>query len=163
MPMPLEGIRVVDWTIFQQGPVGTAMLGDLGAEVIKIEELGKGDPARGLVGVAGLNANLPGGRTYYFEVNNRNKKSLALDLKNPQARQVVYRLVESSDVFVKNFRQGVAERLGLDYDTLVKYNPRLIYASATGYGPEGPESHRPSLDPVGLARTGFLELFGSRE
>jgi crotonobetainyl-CoA:carnitine CoA-transferase CaiB-like acyl-CoA transferase len=161
MPMPLDGIRVVDWTIFQQGPVASSMLGDLGAEVIKIEELGKGDPARGLAGVAGLNAGLPGGRTYYFEVHNRNKKSVALDLKKPRSRELIYRLVERSDVFVQNFRQGVAERLGLDYDTLVKHNPKLIYASATGYGPEGPESHRPSLDPVGLARTGFLELFGS--
>ncbi len=161
MPMPLDGIRVVDWTIFQQGPVASAMLGDLGAEVIKIEELGVGDPARGLSGMAGLNANLPGGMSYYFEVHNRNKKSIALDMKKPKSLELMYRLVEKSDVFVQNFRKGVAERLGLGYDTLVKHNPKLIYASATGYGPEGPESHRPSLDPVGLARTGFLDLFGS--
>lgn len=153
-PMPLQGIRVIDWTIFQQGPVVTAMLGDLGAEVIKIEERGRGDPGRGLSTVLGL--SLPRDRNYYFEANNRNKKSISLDLRKPQAREIVYRLVEKSDVFVQNFRKGVAERLGLDYETLSKYNPRLIYASATGYGPEGPESHRPSLDPVGLARAGFM-------
>jgi len=161
--MPLEGIRVVDWTIFQQGPVVTAMLGDLGAEVIKIEERGRGDPGRGIAGVMGLSPKLPGGRNYYFEANNRNKKSIALDLKKPQAREIVYRLVEKSDVFVQNFRKGVAERLGLDYETLSRYNPRLIYASATGYGPEGPESHRPSLDPVGLARAGFMDAAAPAE
>ena len=163
MAMPLDGIRVVDWTIFQQGPVASAMLGDMGAEVIKIEELGVGDPVRGISGIAGINATLPGGKSYNFEVNNRNKKSVAIDMKNPQAKAVLYRLVEQSDVFVQNFRQGVPERLGMGYDTLVNYNPKIIYASASGYGSEGPESHRPSLDPVGMARTGFLELFGSLE
>ncbi|MDP6511177.1 MAG: CoA transferase, partial [Dehalococcoidia bacterium] len=134
MAMPLDGIRVVDWTIFQQGPVASAMLGDMGAEVIKIEELGVGDPVRGISGIAGINATLPGGKSYNFEVNNRNKKSVAINMKNPQAKEVLYRLVEQSDVFVQNFRQGVPERLGMGYDTLVNYNPKIIYASASGYG-----------------------------
>ena len=157
MPMPLEGIRVIDWTIYQQGPVASAMLGDLGAEVIKIEEPQRGDPGRGMAGVMGISTNLPGGKNYYFETNNRNKKGITLDLKKPRALEIVRRLVERADVFVHNFRQGVEERLGVDYQTLCRYNPRLIYAVASGYGPQGPESRRPSVDPVGLARTGFME------
>src|SRR3989304_2679034 len=157
MPMPLEGIRVIDWTIYQQGPVASAMLGDLGAEVIKIEEPQRGDPGRGMAGVMGISTNLPGGKNYYFETNNRNKKGITLDLKKPRALEIVQRLVERSDVFVHNFRQGVEERLGVDYQSLCRYNPRLIYAVASGYGPQGPESRRPSVDPVGLARTGFME------
>lgn len=156
MAMPLEGVRIIDWTIFQQGPVATAMLGDLGAEVIKIEERERGDPGRGMAGTMGYSTLLPGGRNHYFETNNRNKKGITLDLRNPKAVEVVYRLVEKSDVFVQNFRKGVAERLGLDYESLRKHNPKLIYAQASGYGPDGPESARPSLDPVGLARAGFM-------
>src|SRR5574340_305998 len=108
MPMPLEGIRVIDWTIFQQGPVCTAMLGDLGAEVIKIEEREGGDPGRGVTRISGIDmADRP---NFYFEANNRNKRSITLDLKKPAAREIVYQLVAKSDVFVQNFRQGVAAR-----------------------------------------------------
>lgn len=156
MPAPLEGIRVIDWTIFQQGPVATSMLGDLGAEVIKIEERGEGDPGRGMTRTFGRTALIGEGRNYYYETNNRNKKGIALDLKKEKAREVIYKLVEKADVFVTNFRKGVPERLGLDYETLRKYNPKLIYAIASGYGPDGPESHRPSLDHIGLARTGMM-------
>lgn len=153
---PLDGMRVVDWTIFQQGPVAASMLGDLGAEVIKIEELGKGDPGRGLRTMTDATTALARQANFYFETNNRNKKSLVLDLKKPGAKEIIYRLVERSDIFVQNFRPGVAERLGLDYDTLSKLNPRLIYAQGSGYGILGPESTRPALDPVGLARSGFM-------
>ena len=137
MARPLDGIRVLDWTIFQQGPVATMMLGDLGAEVIKIEERVGGDPGRGVMQIAGSKT---GGtkRNYYFEANNRQKKSLTLNLKKPEAREIVYQLVKQSDVFVQNFRKGVAAKLGVDYPTLSRHNPRLIYASATGYGPNGP-------------------------
>jgi crotonobetainyl-CoA:carnitine CoA-transferase CaiB-like acyl-CoA transferase len=158
MPMPLEGIRVIDWTIWQQGPVCSAMLGDLGAEVIKIEERERGDPGRGMLKMSGVSlADRP---NFYFEANNRNKKSMTLDLKKPAAREIVYQLVAQADVFVQNFRLGVAERLGLDYDTLRRHNPRLIYASATGYGPEGPEAADPSFDQLGLARSGIMLAVG---
>lgn len=158
MSAPLEGIRIIDWTIWQQGPVATAMLGDLGAEVIKIEERERGDPGRGLIS-GGSGAVSPNG--FYFEANNRHKKSLALNLKHPHAREVVYRLVKHSDVFVQNFRKGVAARLGLDYQALSAHNPRLICASASGYGPEGPESHKPSFDYLGQARSGVMRAIGA--
>ena len=156
--LPLDGIRVIDWTIWQQGPVATAMLGDLGAEVIKIEERVGGDPGRGILRAAGADT---GSRpNWYFEANNRNKKSLTLDLKQDAAREIVHKLVARSDVFVQNFRKGVAARLGLDYETLRAINPRLIYASATGYGPEGPDSADPSFDQLGLARSGIMNAVG---
>ena len=158
MPMPLEGIRVLDWTIWQQGPVAAAMLGDLGAEVIKIEERVGGDPGRGMLRAAGL--DLSGRPNFYFEANNRNKKSLTVDLKKPAGVEIVQRLAEHADVFVQNFRKGVAARLGLDAATLRARNPRLIYASATGYGPEGPDSGAPSFDYLGLARSGLMLASG---
>jgi crotonobetainyl-CoA:carnitine CoA-transferase CaiB-like acyl-CoA transferase len=156
MPMPLEGLRVLDWTIWQQGPVCSAMLGDLGADVIKLEARDGGDPGRGLVSIGGANAR----PNFYFEANNRNKKSLTLDLKHPEAREIVYELAAKSDVFVQNFRKGVADRLGLGANELRSRNPRLIYANATGYGPEGPESGDPSFDHLGLARSGIMFAAG---
>ena len=158
MVKPLEGIRVLDWTIWQQGPVSTMMLGDLGAEVIKIEERVGGDPGRGVMSIGGT--GMSGQRNYYFEANNKHKKSLTLDLKKPEAKQIVYKLIESSDVFVQNFRKGVAARLSLDYQTLSGYNPSLIYASASGYGPIGPDSGEPSFDAMGLARSGIMNAIG---
>jgi crotonobetainyl-CoA:carnitine CoA-transferase CaiB-like acyl-CoA transferase len=156
--MPLEGYRVLDWTIWQQGPVCSTMLADLGAEVIKIEERVGGDPGRGMLKISGI--DLGDRPNFYFEANNRNKKSITLDLKRPQAREIVYQLVAKSDVFVQNFRKGVAGRLGLDYQTLRRHNERLIYATATGYGPEGPESGAPSFDQLGLARSGIMLAAG---
>ncbi|HVA81464.1 MAG TPA: CoA transferase, partial [Candidatus Binataceae bacterium] len=131
MKGPLTGIRIIDWTIWQQGPVATQMLADLGAEVIKIEERDKGDPGRGIAVVAGASTG-KSGRNFYFEANNKHKQSIALDLKRPEAREIVYRLAAKSDVFVQNFRKGVAARLGLDYPALRAHNQRLIYASASG-------------------------------
>jgi crotonobetainyl-CoA:carnitine CoA-transferase CaiB-like acyl-CoA transferase len=157
-PLPLEGYRIIDWTIWQQGPVSTAMLADLGAEVIKIEEREGGDPGRGILAMSGV--DLSDRPNFYFEANNRNKQSLTLDLKQPEAKQIVYELVAKSDVFVQNFRKGVAERLGLDYATLRQHNDKLIYGNATGYGPEGPESADPSFDQLGLARSGIMLAAG---
>lgn len=160
MKGPLEGIRVIDWTIWQQGPVATVLLADLGAEVIKLEERDKGDPGRAIVAVAGGPTGRSG-RNFYFEANNRHKKSIALDLKRPGAREIVYKLAARSDVFVQNFRKGVAARLGLDSAQLRKFNPRLIYASASGYGPEGPDSGEPSFDYLGQARSGIMNAVGA--
>lgn len=158
MVMPLDGIRVLDWTIWQQGPICSSMLGDLGAEVIKIEQRGSGDPGRYLGAVGGTTAqDRP---NWYFEANNRNKKSITLDLKRPEAVEVVLDLARNSDVFVQNFRHGVADRLGIGYDALKEVNPKLIYASATGYGPEGPERAEPSFDHLGLARSGIMYAAG---
>ncbi len=158
MPMPLEGVRVLDWTIWQQGPVCSAILGDLGADVIKIEERVGGDPGRGMLKLAGL--DMSDRPNFYFSANNRNKRGITLDLKKPEAREIVYRLAEKSDVFVQNFRTGVAERLGIGYADLKKRNPKLIYASANGYGPKGPDADSPSYDYLGQARSGVMMAAG---
>jgi len=160
MSGPLDGIRIIDWTIWQQGPVATQMLADLGAEVIKIEERERGDPGRGITAVAG-SSTVKSGRNYYFEANNKHKKSIALNLKEPAAREIVHRLAARSDVFVQNFRKGVAKRLGLGYADLAAHNPRIIYASASGYGPEGPDSGEPSFDYLGQARSGIMNAVGT--
>jgi len=160
MKGPLDGIRIIDWTIWQQGPVATQMLADLGAEVIKIEERERGDPGRGIMAIAG-SGTVKGGRNYYFEANNKHKKSIALDLKRPEALEIAHRLAAKSDVFVQNFRKGVAARLGLGYPELATHNPRIIYASASGYGPEGPDSGEPSFDYLGQARSGIMNAVGT--
>ncbi len=154
----LDGIRILDWTIWQQGPVSTAMLADLGAEVIKLEERESGDPGRGVVRIGGV--DVEDRINFYFEANNRHKKSITLDLKKAEAREIVYQLVEKSDVFVQNYRKGVAARLGLDYPTLKQHNPKIIYANAGGYGPRGPDSAEPSFDLLGQARSGIMNAMG---
>jgi crotonobetainyl-CoA:carnitine CoA-transferase CaiB-like acyl-CoA transferase len=158
MPLPLEGIRVLDWTIWQQGPVASMMLADLGADVIKIEERTGGDPGRGVLRASGIDLSaLP---NFYFEAHNRGKRSLTLDLKQPEAREIVHRLAEKADVFIQNFRPGAAERAGLDYASLRSRNPRLIYASGSGFGRRGPDAQRPCMDYLGLARSGIMNAVG---
>jgi len=158
MPRPLEGIRVVDWTIWQQGPVASMMLADLGADVIKLEGRDGGDPGRGVLKASGADlSKLP---NFYFEAHNRGKRSLTLDLKKPEARGIVARLVAKSDVFVQNFRPGAAERLGLDYASLRPHNEKLIYASGSGFGRQGPDARRPCMDYLGLARSGIMFAVG---
>jgi crotonobetainyl-CoA:carnitine CoA-transferase CaiB-like acyl-CoA transferase len=158
MDAPLKGIRVIDWTIWQQGPVATAMLADMGAEVIKIEERDKGDPGRAIFAVAGAAATAASGHNFYFEANNRHKQSLTLDLRKPEALEIVYRLAAKSDVFVQNFRKGVADRMGLGYKDLNTHNPKLIYASSSGYGPRGPDSGEPSFDILAQSRSGIMSI-----
>ncbi len=152
---PLQGIRVLDMTMWQFGPMCAAMMGDMGADVIKIESL-DGDAGRGLWRASTLNMDLGEGRNAYFESCNRNKRGIAVNLKTDAGRQVVYKLVKNTDVFVQNYRKGVAERLGVGYETLREINPMLVYGSATGYGPEGPDSHLPSFDGCGQARGGLM-------
>ena len=151
---PLSGMRVIDWTMWQFGPVSTMMLADLGADVIKIESL-DGDHGRQFASVAGV-ANKLEGTSTYFESLNRNKRGIALDLKHPKGLEVMLNLVDKSDIFVENFRQGVAERLGLGYDDLKERKPDIIYASATGYGPKGDDSGKPAFALTGEARAGSL-------
>lgn len=155
MARPLDGIRVLEWTIFQQGPVAGMMLADMGADVIKIEDRVTGDPARGMMKLLGAMANIAG-RNAYFEFNNRGKRSLTLDLRKPQARELLYKLVEKSDVFLHNHRRDFAAKLELDYDHLSKVNPKLIYATASGWGPKGPEASEGSFDYTGQAKAGFM-------
>ncbi len=158
MKMPLEGYRVIEWAVFQQGPLAGSLLGDLGAEVIKVEERTSGDPQRGMQkkqGSVGNNA-LMTVRNFYFEHANRNKKSFTLDVTKPKGKEIIYKLVEKSDVFLQNYRKRVSKRLGLDYATLFKYNPKLIYATASSWGRDGPDAERPSYDMTALARAGLL-------
>ena len=155
MPAALEGIRVLDMTIWQQGTAASAMLADLGADVIKIEEPATGDPGRRLWLV-----EQAGGLSAYFQALNRGKRSISLDLKRPEARNVVLRLARTADVFVTNFRPGVCERLGLGYEALSKENPGIVYARGSGYGSKGPEAQDGSFDILGQARGGLMSVTG---
>ena len=158
-PQALQGIKVIDWTIWQFGPVAATMLGDLGAEVIKIESL-DGDPGRAVFSASGVDRSLPAGRNAYFEANHRNKRSIALDLKQPEGVEIARKMAADADVFIQNFRKGVAERLGLGYETLRESNPTLIYASGSGYGPLGPDAESPALDAAAQARSGLMFATG---
>ncbi|MEW6034851.1 MAG: CoA transferase, partial [Chloroflexota bacterium] len=155
MAQALEGIRVLDFTIWQQGPVATTALADMGAEVVKIEERVGGDPGRGLVWRGDQTA-----LATYFECHNRNKKGISLDVRKEQGREVIYRLAKNADVFVQNFRPGVVERLKIDYPTLSALNPRLVYASATGWGSKGDEVRKPAFDVLAQGRGGMLSVTG---
>ena len=152
---PLKGVRVLDWTMWQFGPMAGAMMGDMGADVIKIEAL-DGDAGRALSRASTITPTLPGGRNAYFEANNRNKRGIAVNLKTAEGREIVHELVKTADVFIENFRKGVAERLGVGYEDLRVINPMLVYGSATGYGPNGPDSALPSFDGCGQARGGLM-------
>lgn len=146
---PLDGIRVLDFTRWQQGPWATVMLGDMGAEIIKLEERTNGDLGRAL-------GRQPDGFCAYFEAFDRNKKSITVDVRRAEGKEIVFKLVETVDVVAHNFRPGVMDRLGLGYDTLKALNPRLIYGSASGFGPKGPLAGRPSFDVIGQAMGGTM-------
>ena len=154
-PSPLQGVKVIDWTIWQFGPVAATMLGDLGADVVKIESL-DGDPGRAVFSASGVDRSLPAGRNAYFEANHRNKRGMALNLKTPEGAAIAREMAAGADVFIQNFRKGVAERLGLGYETLREINPRLIYASGSGYGTLGPDAESPALDAAAQARSGLM-------
>ena len=131
MNLPLEGIRVLDCGIYHAGPGGPAILGDLGAEVIKIEQPLVGDPIRQAAHIGSIHFELPGNRNLFFEGANRNKKSVTVDLTSPKGQAVVHRLVQKADVFLTNLRRPVVEKMNISYATLHQVNPRLIYASVS--------------------------------
>jgi crotonobetainyl-CoA:carnitine CoA-transferase CaiB-like acyl-CoA transferase len=162
MSMILEGIRVVELALLQIGPYPSAMLGSLGAEVLKVEEPGVGDAMRGLTTMLGISMQTPDGRSITFEDGNYNKKGIALDLKKPQGKEILYKLIEKSDVFVTNYRESALKRMGVDYETLRKYNPRLIYAYASGFGTKGPDKDLPAIDLIGQARSGIMMQSGEQ-
>lgn len=161
MAGPLDGVKVVEITMFQQGPVAGMRLGDLGADVIKIEAK-TGDPGRGFMKIIGAMAGLKG-RNYYFEHNNRNKRSLVLDLKNEKGLDVFYKLIERADVFLNNMSIGAPKRMGIGPDELLKRNPRLIYAQASGWGRKGPDANELSFDYTGIARSGLMMSCGEKD
>jgi len=161
MAGPLDGIKVVEITVFQQGPVAGMRLGDLGAAVIKVEPK-TGDPARGFMRIIGVDTGLKG-RNYYFESNNRNKRSIALDLKAEKGKGIFFELIKQADVFVTNMSIEAPKRMGIDYETLSAINPRLIYAHASGWGRKGPDANDLSFDYTGLGRAGTMMMCGERD
>ena len=143
-----SGVRILDFSRYQQGPFATVLLSDMGAEVIKVEEPG-GEPGRGM----GLG---PDGFSAYFEAHNRGKKSLVLNLAHEAAREVVRRLTPTCDVVLENFRPGVMERMGFDYESLRRLKPDIILASGSAWGRRGPWAGRPGYDHVGQALSGVM-------
>lgn len=154
--LPLTGLVVVDLCQFLSGPYATLRLQDLGARVIKIERPDGGDLSRRLY----LSDTEIGGDSTLFHAINRSKESLALDLKNPADIAALKKLLGQADVMLQNFRPGVIERLGLDYEAVKAINPRLVYGSITGYGSEGPWVQRPGQDLLAQARSGVMWLNG---
>ena len=151
---PLRGVRVIDLTRIIVGPFCTLQLADLGAEVIKIERPGHGDDTRHMKPPA------QGGEAHFYLAFNRNKKSVAIDLKAKEGRALINNLLKEAHVVIENFRPGVTKRLGLDYDSIKDRHPHLIYCSISSYGQTGMMSHRPGLDPVLQAEMGLMSLNG---
>ena len=152
----LDGVRVLDLSRVMSGPFCTAMMADLGAEVIKIEMPGSGDDSRHF-------GPFVEDESAYFMLLNRGKKSVTLDLKSDRGRALLKALVAYCDVVIENFRPGVAERLGLHYDALKDVNPTLIYASISGFGQEGPMADRPAYDLIVQAMSGLMHITGQRD
>jgi len=150
---PLSGVRVLDLTRVLAGPFCSLILGDMGAEVIKIEEPGKGDDTRRW-------PPFVGGEATYFMAVNRNKRSVTLNLKAPEGLAILKRLVARSDVLIENFRPGTMERLGLGYRTLARGHSRLVYCSISGFGESGPEAHRAGYDLIVQGESGVMDLTG---
>ena len=151
---PLHGVKVVACSTAQAGTVPYALMADLGAEVIKIEVPGKGDNSR-------TSSIFPGLPSTYFETNNRGVKSVTLNLKSPEAREILYKLVARADIFGQNFRPGAAEKNGYGYEDLKKVNPKLVYVSMSGYGPKGPHAKLPGTDSMAQALGGIAEAYST--
>jgi crotonobetainyl-CoA:carnitine CoA-transferase CaiB-like acyl-CoA transferase len=153
LPTALDGIRIADFSHFIAGPMCTMILGDLGAEVIKIENAARGDDFRGF-------RPFVGGESAPYLWTNRNKRGIALDLTTAAAREIAVDLIRTADVVVENFSKGVMEKFGLGYEAMRLINPRLIYCSMSAYGRDGAMSDRLGFDPVVQAETGFMSLNG---
>ncbi|NQT48213.1 MAG: CoA transferase [Chloroflexi bacterium] len=163
MSGPLEGVRLLEWASFINGAGAGYMLGDLGAEVIKIEEPGKGDPSRGSVRLWDRQMMLPGGLNLVFETFNRNKRGITLNLRTEEGLEVFRLLVGTSDVFYTNYREELRRRVGVDYESLSKINPGLVYVVASGYGPKGEEVDKRAFDVLVQARSGLMMACGDRD
>src|SRR5216683_906573 len=151
--VPLSGIRAVDLSRILAGPFCTMMLADMGAEVVKVETPGAGDPLR-------AQGVIKDGLSWYFAAFNRNKRSLSLNLREPEGKAVLARLIAGSDVLVENFRPGVMAQMGFDEARLKTLKPDLVYASISGFGTTGPYRDRPSFDFIAQAMSGFMAVTG---
>ncbi len=158
MARPLDGVRIVDLSRIVAGPLATQILGDYGAEVIKIEQPGVGDDSR-----AWVPPKAPDGSAAYFFSINRNKKSVTLNLKHPRGKVLLKALVARADVVIENFKPGTMEDLGLDYTVLSRENPRLIYCQISGFGNSGPARERAGYDSILQGITGLMSITGERE
>ena len=152
MPLPLEGVRVLDLTNVMAGPYCSMVLGDLGAEVIKLESL-EGDSTRNF-------EPRVNDESYCFAVLNRNKKSISVDLKAPQGKEIVRKLAARSEIVIENFRPGVVKKLGIDYEDLQQVNPSLIYASMSGFGQTGPYGKKGGFDIIAQGMSGIMMMTG---
>ena len=155
----LDGVRVLDFTQMMMGPWATQFLGDLGADVIKIERPGSGEWERGLAAMG----QLLDGQSPFFLAMNRNKKSLTLNLKDARAQDAVKRLAEDADLVVENFRPGVMDRLGLGYEDLRAINASIVYVTGSGFGPDGPYVERPGQDLLIQSMSGLAAYGGRRD
>jgi len=155
-PKPLDGVRVLDLTRLLPGPVATLHLADMGADVVKIEDTETGDYARATGPARGRSS-------VFFQLVNRNKRAIRLDLKQPQGREVLLRLAKGAEILVEGFRPGVMARLGVGYDELAAVNPRLVYCSITGYGQDGPYADRAGHDINYIGYAGVGDQIGTEE
>ncbi|MCP4757509.1 MAG: CoA transferase [Proteobacteria bacterium] len=164
LPRPLEGIRVLECAIWHAGPGGSAILGDLGAEVIKIETI-QGDPERQQKGLGAVQFEIEGNPdwSFLFEFSNRNKKGICLDINSQKGRRILHRLVENADVFVTNLRKSTKPKMGVDYESLSKINPGIVHANMSGFGAEGPMADIGGFDPMGQAISGMMFLSADDE
>jgi formyl-CoA transferase len=154
---PLDGIRVIDLSRVVSGPYGTMMLGDMGADIVKIEEPGCGDETRA------FGPPFYGGESPYFLSVNRNKRSCTIDLKSEMGRTILWRLLASADVLIENFRPGAMTRLGFDYASVSAKHPRLVYCSISGFGDSGPDAGRPGYDLIVQGESGLMDLTGETD
>lgn len=161
MPHALSGIRVLDLSRVLAGPWATQMLGDLGAEIVKIEKPGAGDDTRGWG--PPWHGEGENRRAGYYLAANRNKHSVTIDMAAPQGQALIRRLAEDSDIVVENFKLGGLRKYGLDYDSLKAINPRLIYCSITGFGQDGPDAAKPGYDLMIQAMSGFMSVTGEKD
>jgi len=156
MTLPLEGVKVLDLTNVQAGPYCTMVLGDLGAEVVKIEDFPEGDASRRFDPKVN-------GESYCFAVLNRNKKSVALDLRAPRGKEVLMKLAAAADIVTENFRPGVVAKLGIDYEAMRRVNPAVIYASMSGFGQTGPYGRKGGFDIIAQGMSGIMTMTGEPE
>ncbi len=153
MALPLEGVKVLDLTTVMAGPYCSMVLGDMGAEIIKVENFPEGDASRRFD--PKINDE-----SYCFAVLNRNKKSIALDMKNPRGKEIFMKLAAKADIITENFRPGVVKRLGIDYDVVKQFNPGVIYASMSGFGQTGPYGKKGGFDIVAQGMSGIMMMTG---
>lgn len=152
---PLQGMKVLDASQIMAGPYCTMVLADLGADVMKVEKVNGGDDSRQ------MGPYVNGESTCFFQIN-RNKQSIALNLKSEEGKEIFYKLAKEADVVVENYRPGVTKSLGIDYESLKKINPALVYCSISGYGQTGPYSHKGGFDLVAQGMTGLMSMTGEK-